>query len=315
MKDIVKQVITNRQVRAATSKAGDRMFKQEAEILKLVYDPFYRVNMDVVGPYEGKFYAVSLCCFYTGMLLLRGTTHAPNADDVRALIDTVYRQYAIFPKEVTTDNAQCFKAASADSGDTEWEWQDVLDRVCDEINNAVVVKAHGISALDMVVPYVSDDILLGTKKNLPEDKREVWKRYRLANLKASRDSLRVSQQKGETLHFEVRKTLYHCDKLRHRREKIVQDWSKLWQDHNLPSGLPSGRGSRSDGKVHYGKIEPWTGSGEYLVQEYRLGSNGKLSTVDSVGLFLKLSPKDVKKVKVDEATNTLLGEKPDEMAS
>ncbi|KAF4750231.1 hypothetical protein FOZ62_021714, partial [Perkinsus olseni] len=169
----------------------------------------------------GRFYAVSLCCFYTGMLLLRGTTHAPNADDVRALINTVYRQYAIFPKEVMTDNGQCFKAASANFPN-EWlftaihsswsnghverrhrvvnqklrrivlegvifedtrEWQDVLDRVCGEINNAAVVKAHGISALDMVVSYASDDILLGTKKNLPDDKREVWKRYRLASLK------------------------------------------------------------------------------------------------------------------------------------
>ncbi|KAF4746562.1 hypothetical protein FOZ62_015805, partial [Perkinsus olseni] len=58
MKDMVKQVIASCQVCAATSvKAGDRMFKQEAEIPKLVDEPFYRVNMDVVGPYEGRFYA------------------------------------------------------------------------------------------------------------------------------------------------------------------------------------------------------------------------------------------------------------------
>ncbi|KAF4649718.1 hypothetical protein FOL46_001540, partial [Perkinsus olseni] len=241
MKDMVKQVIANCQVCAATSvKVGDRMFKQEAEIPKLVDEPFYR-----------------LCCFYTGVLLLRSTTHAPNADDVRALINRVYLQYAILPKEVMTDNGQRFKAASA-SFPNEWlfiaihsswsnghverrhrvvnqklrrivlegvtfedtrEWQDVLDRVCGEINNAAVVKAHGISALDMVVSYVNDDILLGTKKNLSDDKREVWKRYRLPSLKASRDSLRVSQQK-----LEVGETVYVADKGASKPDpRFVQD--------------------------------------------------------------------------------------------
>ncbi|KAF4649609.1 hypothetical protein FOZ61_001148 [Perkinsus olseni] len=201
-----------------------------------------------------------------------------------------------------------------------------------------------------------------------------------------------------------------CDKLRRRREKIVQDWRELWQERkpqpiNKPDGFKLGekvlvwtqpshkldrmwqegeiirrigtrcyevklsnnskqlysadhlktylppnkvysdddtppiddddddssvtpmlptRSSRHtkfimwkdphDDKVRYGKIERWTGTGEYLIQEYRLGSNDKLSAVDSVGSFLKLSPKDVKKIKVDEATNTLLGEKLDEVA-
>ncbi|EER11378.1 hypothetical protein Pmar_PMAR020729 [Perkinsus marinus ATCC 50983] len=78
-----------------------------------------------------------------------------------------------------------------------------------------------------------------------------------------------------------------------------------------------------DSKTHYGKIERWTGNGQYMVHEYRLlderllplwiGPDGKLSAIGNVAAFVRLSPRDVKKIKVDEVTNILLEESLDEV--
>ncbi|KAF4647206.1 hypothetical protein FOL47_004923, partial [Perkinsus chesapeaki] len=89
----------------------------------------------------------------------------------------------------------------------ECEWQDVLDGVCGEINNGPVAKAQGLSPFDIIFNYSGSDAIIGVQKKLPNDKHEIWKKYRLAGLAATRESIRVAPQE-----LKVGQTVYVANK-------------------------------------------------------------------------------------------------------
>ncbi|KAF4756276.1 hypothetical protein FOZ62_017545 [Perkinsus olseni] len=201
---------------SVTTRPRDRQFKQPVVPDTLVPLPFYKVGMDVLGPYDSRFYVVTLCDYYSGLVFGRATTYCPSHKDVKLLLNSVYHTWGCVPSIVVSDNGSQFQTARRDfpyiwrltpvrgspsnglterqhriinaklrrfrlqgvSASTDRQWQDLVDRVIGEMNNAPRPKARGLCPLDILLDFPVTDILVGTRRPLPDDHHTLWQTYR-----------------------------------------------------------------------------------------------------------------------------------------
>ncbi|KAF4669004.1 hypothetical protein FOL47_002739 [Perkinsus chesapeaki] len=217
---------------SVNTKPGDRQFKPAVVPQQLICLPFYKVGMDVLGPYDNHYYITTLADYFTGTLIGRATTYCPTHRDVRLLLNSVYHVYGTVPTIVLSDNGSQFQVArrefpntwlmtairgSPSNGlverqhrcinaklrrlrlqgvtvTTDRQWQDVVNRVLGELNNSPRPKAKGLCPLDILSHYPGTNVLVGARRRLPNKYLDLWKTYRQQCFERSANSVPCSVQ-------------------------------------------------------------------------------------------------------------------------
>ncbi|KAF4656194.1 hypothetical protein FOZ61_007124, partial [Perkinsus olseni] len=209
----------------------DRQFKQAVRAPRLTPIPFHKVGMDGLGPF-GTMHILTLTDYYSCYCLTRTTTTAPTAYDVRQLLNKVYRLFGVFPRIVRSDNASIFRSASTtfpgvwtfspvhgspSNGHAERRhrvinqklrrlllqgvvgndlsgWNDILTKICGEMNNAPVCRAGGLCPTDILMYYPCTNIITGANRQQVANKHAVWRNYRTAALARTAQKIAVAEQ-------------------------------------------------------------------------------------------------------------------------
>ncbi|KAF4647233.1 hypothetical protein FOL47_004873, partial [Perkinsus chesapeaki] len=139
MKSMVKSVNDDCKLCNVTKVIpGVRSFKQPPVVAKVPPTPFYKVQMDVLGPVGGNMmYVTTLCCCFTGYVATRATLRCPTYSDVRLLLNWVYRIWGYVPNTVQSDNGSIFVRASKD---VPFNWQ--FTPVRGSVANGMVERKH-----------------------------------------------------------------------------------------------------------------------------------------------------------------------------
>ncbi|KAF4758720.1 hypothetical protein FOZ63_020835, partial [Perkinsus olseni] len=281
MKDTLRKVHDLCDLCARTVvRPGDNMYKQPASSSALFCVPFTKVGLDVLGPFDDTIYVCTLCCYYTGYLLTRVCDTAPTNNDIRQLINKVYRVFGYFPDICVSDNATYFEAA-ASSFPGEWtfsplyasncnglverrhrcinqklrrlslqgavgydllSWQDLVDKATGEINNAPIPRAKNLCPIDIITYFPGVDLLLGLPRVLPDERHEVWNTYRRSCVDRTINSIPFT---GDALKV--------GQKVMVKSTKRTSKLSPLYTPATITKVLGDNRVELDDGGIHHSK--------------------------------------------------------------
>ncbi|KAF4725510.1 hypothetical protein FOZ63_008377 [Perkinsus olseni] len=150
----------------------------------------------------------------------------------QALLNKVYRLFGVFPRIVRSDNASIFRSASItfpgvwtfspvhgspSNGHAERRhrvinrklrrlllqgvvgndlsgWNDILTKICGEMNNAPVCRAGGLCPTDILMYYPCTNIITGANRQQVANKHAVWRNYRNAALARTAQKIAAAEQ-------------------------------------------------------------------------------------------------------------------------
>ncbi|KAF4672842.1 hypothetical protein FOL47_011333, partial [Perkinsus chesapeaki] len=104
---------------------------------------------------------------------------------------------------------------------TDREWQDMLDKITGELNNAPISKASGLSAVDVLLQFPATDLLTGVSRGLPANVVKIWNDYRQKCMERSVAAINVQPREIRPGQLVYLKCNDHAPKLAPRFEPVT----------------------------------------------------------------------------------------------